>query len=307
MDCGATWSIRRKRRGPKSKRQSSRFASAVLQAKSSLRGIAGNRQKNKGLITGRFHRSVQGWLRQNHPAKPFSRGMSLILVADGLWFFFQNVRYTCFIVLVRSVKERIARLRGLVLLPGEETETNWRSAFSQSLAKQEVKQIKAIVADGSHGLTTIARESDWRYQRCHFHLLKDLQAVCGRRRGKTSWLRQGAFHLVRANLNSPDERKANLLKQQLIRLIAHPDCPKTVRKKIGGFLAHYQKFRTCYDYPELNIPSTSNSAEAVGRLVRDEMSRMRGLRTPESLRYWLNIILRKNKTVKCEPKNPQNY
>lgn len=205
-------------------------------------------------------------------------------------------------LLTRSVKGKTARLRGLVLLKGDESKANWKEAFKESLEEREMKQIKAIVADGSHGLTEISRKNDWKYQRCQFHLLKDLEHICGKRKGETQWIRQDVYKLVRANLDCPDEREANLLKRQLVQLIAHPDCPRTVRKKAGGFLRHYGKFRTCYHYPELNLPATSNSAEAAGRMVKDLWGRMRGARNSESLRCWLELLLRKNKFIKCEPK-----
>lgn len=245
---------------------------------------------------------MKQWLRVHGLAPPFSPGIELILVVDGLWFSFFRRRFVCYIILARSVQGRMARLRGLVLLPGDESEENWRFALATSLTAKEMRYIQAIVADGSHGLTAIARERGWKYQRCHFHLLKDLQLISGKRKGPTQWIRQRALLLARTILETPDERAAERMSISLRRLIAHRECPRTVRRKIGGFLRHYGKFRTCYRYPHLNIPHTSNSAETIGGLIRKQLGNMRGLRSPDALNDWLPVFLRRFKTVKCLPK-----
>jgi len=260
-------------------------------------------QQGKGLIIGRFHRSIKSWKRTHLPASAFTpRSGPLIGIFDGVWFRFKNKRYVCLILLVRPIKSQFARLRGLMLVAGDESQENWQTALNSNLTPQELAHIQAIVADGSHGLVSLCKEYGWKYQRCHFHILKDLQAICGKRPGPTQKLRQKALTLVREILDTPSEKQILPLKARLHRLVARSDCPKTVRKKVGGFLTHLDKFRTCYRYPELNLPHTSNSAECVGRIIRTRLGIMRGLPTVSSLHYWLDIILRTHPAIRCQKK-----
>jgi hypothetical protein len=191
----------------------------------------------KGTATNRFHRSIVSWKKNHLPAQPFRNPKDgLILILDGIWFRFNKERWVCYIVLTRTVKGKMARLRGLVLLKGDESEANWREALRQSLTNREMAQVKALIADGAHGLTAISRYYDWKYGRCHFHLIKDLQKIGGRKkRNKTSKLRQKALLLVHTILDTPNEQETKKLLLQLRRLIARSDCPKTVRTKVSGF------------------------------------------------------------------------
>lgn len=256
-------------------------------------------------MVGQFHRSLKSWKRTHSPAKPFAaRSGGLIGIFDGVWFTIDGEKHTCLLILLRPITDNRARVRGLCLVKGDESEANWHTALHQALTLRELAQLRAIVADGSHGLVALSRRYGWKYQRCHFHLLKDLQLISGKRSGSTRHLRQRALVLVRRALDTPDEQMAKRLKRQLTHLIARPDCPKTVRKKVGGFLKHFSKFRTCYQHPALRLPHTSNSAECVGRFIRERLGVMRGLNTVQSLRYWLDILLRQRTTVQCVPKLP---
>ena len=280
----------------------------MLRTNTSLRGLADIRRQGKEQTIGQFHRSLLNWKRTHPPAKPFTtRSGGLIGIFDGVWFTINDERYICLIILLRPIKDNHARVRGLCLLKGDESEANWRSALRRTITAGELARLKAIVADGSHGLVALSRHYGWEYQRCHFHLLKDLQLIAGTRSGPTQHLRQRALTLVRHTLDTTDERMADRLKKQLARLIAHPDCPKTVRKKVGGFLKHFSKFRTCYQYPALRLPHTSNSAECIGRFIRERLGVMRGLGTVQSLCYWLDILLRQRTTVQCSPKLPTKF
>lgn len=209
-------------------------------------------------------------------------------------------------VLARRVRGWKARLRGLVLIPGEECKELWEQALAQSLTAQELANVRGITGDGGHGLTTLCQERNWRYQRCHVHLLRDLYKVRGQRRTPTQWLRQRALKLVRETLNTPSEQKANRLIWQLRLLITHSECPKTVRSKVGGFVRHYWKYRVCYQYPDLRLPRTTNSVECISQLVQRYLNRMRGMRSAQSLRYWLNIVRRCHPTVRCSSRPRTN-
>lgn len=256
-------------------------------------------------MIGQFHRSLSRWKKFHHGAPAFNvRSGCLIGIFDGIWFTIDGVCYTCLVILVRPVRMDTARLRGLYLVQGNESEANWRRVLQETLTQKELARIRAIVADGSHGLVALSQTYGWKYQRCQFHLLKDLQLISGKRSGATQALRQTALRVTREILDTPDERKAKRLKQQLVRLIARPDCPKTVRKKVGGFLKHFSKFRTCYQYPALRLPHTSNSAECIGRFVRERLGIMRGLRTVRSLKFWIDILKRERPTIRSLPKIP---
>ena len=304
-NCSSIFRIRRKKRGRKRKRQSARFATFALRTKTSLRGFAAVIHRSRNQTIGQFHRSVAQWKLTHRGSASFNgRSGKLIGIFDGIWFTILGERYTCLVILLRSVHDTIARVRGLYLLKGDESQVNWQDALDTVLKPQEFANITAIVADGAHGLVAMSKQYHWKYQRCQFHILKDLKLICGKRSGPTQWLRQKALALVKEILDTPDERKARRLKTKLSRLITRPDCPKTVRKKVGGFIKHFGRFRTCYHYPKLRLPHTSNSAECIGRYVRERLGIMRGLNTITSLKYWLDIIFRQRTSVQCLPKLP---
>lgn len=202
-------------------------------------------------------------------------------------------------VLVRRVTGWKARLRGLLLIRGDECKALWEQALASSLTPEESANVRGLVGDGGHGLTTLCRKRGWVYQRCHTHLLRDMHLISGKRSPRTRVIRENALERVRRILNTPSERKAGKLSEQLRLLIAHPDCPKTVRKKVGGFLRHYEKYRVCYRHPEFRLPRTTNSAECVSSRIQYHLNHMRGMKTEHSLTYWLDILQRLHPTVRC--------
>lgn len=248
----------------------------------------------------RFHRSLAAWKRTHLPAPPFTEADGkLILIVDGIYFSLEGEDYVCQMILVRPVAGDVARLRGFVLAKGDESREHWEEAFAKVLTPMEEAQISAIVADGSHGLISLSTERGWMYQRCQFHLLKDLRNICGGHRGVARDRRLKIVEMVRAILDTPDERKTKQLVTCLKRLIAHPECPRTVRNKINGFLKHLSRFRMCYRFPELRLPKTSNTAECTGRLIRKRLGQMHGVNTVNALEYWLDVILREHPDIHC--------
>jgi hypothetical protein len=272
-----------------------------LRLGSSLRGLADIAGVSKSKTIRHFHRSVLAWKRAHLAAEPFTEeDGEFILVIDGIYFSFNDEEYVCLMILARPVHGARARLRGLVVIPGDESKEHWEEALEYALTPMEESLVKGIVADGSHGLVSLCKERGWVYQRCQFHLLGELKNFCsGHKNHQTRPLRRKIFDLVRQILNTPDEKETKRLVQKLSRLITHPDCPGTVRKKIRGFLKHISKYRTCYRYPDLNLPRTSNTAECTGHLIRTVLSRMRGVKTLKSLEYWLDIIMRVYPKIQC--------
>lgn len=300
--CNSTFRIRKKTVGRSAKRESSYFAKKILRTQTTLRGVADASNKDRETIRRRFHKSITSWKRVHLPAPAFTEeDGALILIVDGVFFAINDVQYVCLIILLRQVHDSLARLRGLVLVQGNESIDHWEHAFKESLTASEMAHIRAIVADGAHGLATIARRRNWAYQRCHFHLIKDLKNICGQKRSQKDKVRQKIFRLTKVVLNTPDEQSMEILVTELRHEIAHSECPETVRKKIRGFLRCLKRFRICYSQPELMLPRTSNAAECVARLIRQQFSPMHGINSVASLLYWMEIIKRKNPAIKCTP------
>ncbi len=302
--CKYTFRVYPKKRGRKKKRQSSRFAQTILREGGSLRGIAEMRGIGREKMRGRFHRSLEQWIKENEPAPPFHvRDGQLILVCDGKWFTIEKHRYTVLALLLRRTNDVKARLRGLYLAEGEESYSNWSMSLEASLKPHEIKQIAAVVSDGSHGMVQLSREHEMIFQRCHAHIKREMSKIKGVRPGKTQHLRLRTAKLVNLSLDTPDERKVETYTQELMHLISHPECPNTVRSRVSGMLRHFDKFRVCYKYPELNIPHTTNSAETIFRFINDRVQNIHGVHSPESLQLVLNTVLCERTKVKCNPKN----
>jgi hypothetical protein len=298
LSCGKTWTIRPKRRGPKPRRATSRLAIKVLQTSLSLRGLATNLKINREKLRRRFGRSLEVWSKTQAEIKWPKTG-PLIMVADALWFNFNNQRYTCFVILLRPVDKLQATLAILKLKPGRECEATW-STLIEELPHSVLKRTQALVGDGSAGLLSVARSYDWEFQRCHFHLKLRMAELRGLRNIPGKLIRQEVQRQLFRFLEvpSPLEAKASLIK--IKKLFARPDCPHTLPSRLAGLFKHSAEFRAYRLRPELNLPVTSNSAECVARQIRDRLHRMRGVRSPESLAKWLKIIHQQFRQIKCQ-------
>jgi hypothetical protein len=72
---------------------------------------------------------------------------------------------------------------------------------------------------------------------------------------------------------------------------------------VREFLRRVDHFRAYRQYPELHLPTTTGSVEAMNRKVRDLMRQTRNIKSPQALHLWATALIRTRPIVKCNGKH----
>jgi hypothetical protein len=297
--CGRTWRIRVKKRGRKLKRSSIRLPQKALAEYARMASWAHRQRISVAAASFRLQGAMRHIVYATRP-RSLPRG-PYALLGDGLYFKFRRMDWVMYVMAVKPVKSHRAFFLDPVLLEGKECYERWRIALA-TVPSEVKKNIKAFISDGFRGSKLIAKEHDWIHQRCHFHLLMALI----RRRGRRSYRTRGAgvreklLGVVRILLTTQDSAT---LKRQMLkarRLISHPLCPPWIRIQTVEFLRTLDDFRAYLIHPELNLPTTNNSIESSGRVIRKATSTAR---TPQSVLLRAKAFLRLKKSIICNGKS----
>ncbi|MAG44518.1 hypothetical protein CL633_01380 [bacterium] len=302
--CKKTWSIRQKKRGRKQIRVHPVLEKIAFASQESLRHKAKRLKKSRELIRRRHARSIDNLLKKI--PKPVPPKGNLIAIIDGLSTRFKKREYTVYLILLRSIKSNKAIAMEPVFLEGHERISDWETAFNRLplLAK---KRLKAIVSDGVTGIEAYGRRQNILIQRCHFHLIKRLQTLRGKSWStiKNKGIRENLYQKVRLLLSIHDEKKAQKIYIALKNMTSKPECPKWMGLRIRGGLRHWELFRTYRKYPELNLPTTTNSVESVWRIVSDTIRQTRSFRNTKSFEKWIKLRIRTLNSITCNGNNYQ--
>src|SRR3989338_883541 len=296
--CKCTWRIRKKRRGRNRKRINSRLATRSLtEHKTFLHQHRRGSVSQSGFsrkLSRALYAIVQTELSRCLPNGPYA------LLGDGLYFKFKRVDWVMYIMALKPIKSNRAFFLDPVLLQGKECHERWRVALA-TVPPETKKRIKAFVSDGFRGSKLIAKEHGWIHQRCHFHLLMALIRRRGRRsyRVKGAGIRERLLGVVRVLLTTTN---TSLLHQHTLkarRLLIHPLCPPWIRKQTIEFLRTLDDFRAYLNHLPLDLPTTTNSVESTGKLIRKATSTAR---TPQSVLLRAIAFLRLRKSITCNGK-----
>lgn len=296
--CGKTWRIRPKKRGRKQVRVHANINTTVIARGESIRKKAVRTGKSKSTLARRHATNLSELLR-TLPEPKAPKG-DLIAVVDGMIVTLQGKRHTVYLILLRPLTDTRATLMEPLILKGHETTAGWRQALL-TLEPECQKRIKALVSDGHTGLKLIVREYGWVHQRCHFHLLKDIQSVRGKRWGRVTHkeLREKMYQLIVQALREKSEKKAYTLVTQLHTYATLPECPPWFGRKARNFIRECVAFRAYRHYPKLNLPTTSNVAESSVRLLADIITNARGFSSKPALECWLKVKVRSMPPLTC--------
>ena len=294
--CGRTWRVRRKKTGRKPKRSSSRLPEKLLVKYARITAWAEARHLAVSTVSERLSGSLIRLLKQKKrlPRGPYA------LLGDGLYFKFKRMDWVMYVMAVKPVKSHRAFFLDPILLQGKESYERWRMALA-TIPPETEQRVKAFVSDGFRGSKLITREHGWIHQRCHFHLLMALIRRHGRRsyRVKGAGIRERLLSVVRILLTTADvmTKRKQTLKAQ--RLLSHPLCPPWIRIQTVEFLRTLDDFRAYLTHPELNLPTTNNSIESSGKIIRKATSTAR---TPQSVLLRATAFLRLKKSITCNGK-----
>lgn len=249
----------------------------------------------KGTASIRFRKVLDSFLKEPRKEKFLCR--EYILLFDALWFKFNRKRWTLYVIAARSVRNTIAIFLDPVLLEGKENAACWKQIID-TLPLALKNRVKACVSDGFQGSKKLTKENAWILQRCHFHLIGQLQIRRGQRKNlKDKYIREEIYQTTRKLLTA---KKIKVLKEQLQKLISRSDCPRKLQSIICEFLRDLDDFRAYAKYPQLNLPITNNTVESMNKLIRKQCSY---LKTPESLKLWATAFIRMRPHIKCNGNN----
>ena len=298
--CKRTWTVWKKKRGRDPLRPNHKLLHKVVIEKQSLLTPRFNPERLTGAaMSARFRRTMDRFLEKsgsNH--LPHGR---LILVIDAIWFLFAGKRWTLYLMAARAVDQNKAVVMDPILCPGKENYRDWSETVA-TIPERVRKRIAAVVCDGFRGTARIARQNGWIIQRCHFHLISQLQVNRGRwKQLPDSPEREAVYQAIRKVLVARSE-KLNRCVEELTVLLSKNDCPRRLGMIGREFLRRLDHFRAYMNHPELKLPHTTNAIESFNKIIR---ARCRQLRTPESLLLRATTVVRMRKTMTCNPKTFQ--
>lgn len=299
--CKRTWTIRKKRRGRKPRRARLGVLQAVLLDGRTLKSLAPRYSLTHQGLSWRFRRTLQQFASRSRALR-LPRG-PLVLVLDGLYFRFRGKDWVLYVMAVKPCHQNRALFLDPLLLPGRENLRGWSQAIATIPAPIR-RRIRASVSDEISGIIKLGTSQDWIVQLCHFHLISRLQNCRGRRnrRLEDRPLREALYQHVRQALELPDGARLQSVLKKLRRLVGQATGLRVMRMIVREFLRRIDHFRAYRKYPELNLPTTTGSVEAMNRRVRDLMRQTRSISSPQALHQWATALIRMRPIVMCNGK-----
>lgn len=300
IHCLRTWRVRLKKRGRRTLRTDDRLLKRVFIDHRSLTQIARQRRLTRQALSYRFLRALEA--RFDFQALSQDNDDQLILLADGLWFRFKGRPWVLYLMALRPVNADTATFMNPLLVEGSESMQGWQKAIA-TIPSDRRKRICALVGDNFKGCRSIAEENGWILQLCHFHLIAQLERAVGKRFStvKAPGLRREAYRFVKKALLSNDGAELQRILYCLKILIAEPAMPIIYKRAIRGFFRHLDHYHAYQAYPHFRLPRTNNTSEAMGRRIRDLLSRTRALSSPQSLKLWARHCVKLKPTIACRP------
>jgi hypothetical protein len=230
----------------------------------------------------------------------------LVLVLDGLYFCFGGKDWVLYVMALKPCHQNRAFFLDPVLLAGRENMQGWSQAFT-TIPGHIHRRIRASVSDEVSGIVRLGTSQGWIVQLCHFHLISRLQNCRGRRNRRLAGrrLREALYQLTRKALDLPNGARLRTALKKLHQRVGQAKALRVIRMIVREFLRRIDHFRAYRKYPELHLPTTTGSVEAMNRRIRDLMRQTRSVRSPQALLLWATALIRMRPTIKCNGKHFQ--
>jgi len=272
--CGRTWTIRPKRRGPAPRRIRSDLPDKLLSGKTTTAQLAKSCRCSATTVRRHCRRACRTLVGAGGlPRLPATGTSTLALIVDGMWCRFRHRHWVLYCMAVKPTDASTAFFLDPVLIQGPENGANWALALA-TLPPAVAARVRALVTDGFGGHKREARGRGWLVQRCHRHLDAILWGVYARRKRRLRGgkIRKAIYDAVVEIRSTADLRRVAELGLALRRYARHPDLTDRIRGVVRRLLHDLASFRTYLDYPELNLPTTTNAVESRNNLMREVLS-----------------------------------
>ena len=290
--CGRTWSLRPKKRGPKPKRKTQYLLNQVLVRRFTINQLV--RPLSYYTLRGKLRKELQE-INENPPRYSLPKTGKFILLADGVWYKFRGKYWVLYLVALRSVESNRAWMLEPVLLPGRETGARWKQVI-EGIPEEVKSRVCAMVCDGFKGGTGIARKHQWPLQRCHFHLKALLKNRQGR---KNDLMGREIGRQINEILAMRDINQVKASLRGLRQLAESPQATKRIKGIAREFIRKISDFFNFLNFPEYHLPNTNNCMEAYAKMLRKKLY---NISTPGSLELWSKAFIMLNKRIMCNGK-----
>ncbi len=297
--CKKTWSIRPKKRGRPRHRTSADYLRKVLFRGFSLTQLhSGRVSVALPAYRYRFRQALQRFISE--PYEPKIPDEPVVLLADGVWFQFNRKHWVLYLAALKPCSQNHAIFLQPQLYPGRESANNWQKMFAAIPSKAK-SQICAVVGDNLRGMQAIAEDNNWLLQLCQFHMLLKLQVRRNgiRRKLIGGTIREELYDLISCAMRTTDAEKFKKTIARLEELVKCKCGTKRIRATVREFLACVRYYRTFLDYPNLHLPTTTNTMESTGCLLRNMFRRSRAGSNPKSLLMWADGMIRVRGKLAC--------
>jgi hypothetical protein len=223
--------------------------------------------------------------------------VDLVLIVDGLWFGKGSwVQYT---MAFKPVDASVAYFADPRLLPGGESSTNWQYIFSRIRPDVRVR-VRALVADGLHGMAAVAALNGWVYQQCHFHIRARLNQRLAR-----PWVNpvdESICWAIDDALLSADGARADAAHAAMSAHVR--DHPGVLADILRRLLREWSSVRAYITHPELSIPRTTGAVESMHGSLREVVS---GLSTVDAILRRMTAYIRLHDPFTCNSPDFQQH
>lgn len=293
--CKKTWRIRPAKRGRKTLRRQCDYLTKVFRHGFSVKQLAVYSRLPVETIYKRFRNNLESILKEKRIVR--IRGSKLILIIDAQWHCFGGQLWTLYFLSIKTVGSQSVIILDPILRLGKENTATWGRLIND-LPRTVKKRLVAVVSDGIRGIETVVENNSWIIQRCHFHLLLQLQKMRGKRASTIGRLvREEIYQSVKLALIETSPNKLDELREYLITLITDDGCPQRMKMIVRDFLRRIEEFRNYLKYPELHLPTTTNVMESVNSLVVGKTKKMK---TPYSWHKWAIACVRFKSKFICK-------
>lgn len=293
-DCRKTWRVHQRRRGRRVHSRAIRLLDRTLRQGLTATQIAAQARGSVATIRYRLSRLLNREMQLPAPAPPPG---PYVMLGDGLWFRFAGVRYVLYLLALKPLDQDRAYFLDPILLKGRECLEAWGQVIA-TIPFGVPEQVRAFVSDGLRGLSTLAGEQGWLHQRCHFHLIAQLELQRGRRLHdpRERLYRDQVILTVRKMLRVRSQMRLKELTGELEAQLRSPWCTKRLGAVCRDFIRELPDFRTYLTHLDLNLPTTTGTIESMNSLLRDRLNK---LNSPAALARWAICFVRAHPSLCC--------